>query len=211
MKLSLLSGLFVCGLSTTILAQTVEEHRQGALSTAPTVTHVALAGKGTRFINAGVGVGLSYSGRGYQYSSLPNVSSLPTFSLSYEHILVEGVGRGTIGVGGILGYKQYSWQAGGYKGAWKGLVAMGRSTYHYDPFHCPKLDTYAGVSLGVRHEKYRYENTDDTGYSFYGRSGIRLQSGIFIGARYLVTGNLGVFSELGHDVSYLKAGLTARF
>jgi hypothetical protein len=34
---------------------------------------------------------------------------------------------------------------------------------------------------------------------------------LFIGGRYFVSNTVGAFVEVGYDVSYLKAGLTARF
>jgi hypothetical protein len=162
-------------------------------------------------INVGAGVGLNYSGSGYSYSKLNNVSSWPALSVSFEQGVIENIGPGVIGIGGLLGYKHYSWQSSGVDGAWEGIVMTGRGTYHYNLLRHPKLDTYAGVAVGIRREKYRYESLDITNYSSYSRSGIAFQPGLFIGGRYFVSNIVGAFVEVGYDVSYLKAGLTARF
>lgn len=106
-------------------------------------------------MNVGLGIGLNYSGLGYQYVALSNVNTLPAISLSYEKGSFAGVGPGIISLGSLLGCKRYSWHSGEYKGAWRGLIVAVRSAYHYNLFHNPRLDTYAGLSLGVRRKKYR--------------------------------------------------------
>ncbi|MDF7810638.1 hypothetical protein [Hymenobacter sp. YC55] len=206
MKTQVITVLLAFGFSTLGLAQSTGNVAQVPAGSARS-TPFAI---NTSALNVGLGAGLNYSGFGYKYTALPNVNTLPAISLSYEKGKFAGVGPGIISIGGLLGYKRYSWQSGGYEGAWRGLILAVRSAYHYDLFHNPKLDTYAGLSLGVRQEKYRYENTDNTGYSSYARSNTALQSGVFLGARYFFSDKVGAFTELGYDASYLKLGLTMR-
>ncbi|RSK37171.1 hypothetical protein [Hymenobacter metallilatus] len=170
----------------------------------------ALFQKGTTMVNLGVGLGLGY---GYGFGS--GLKATPAVSLSLEKGIIEGIGPGVIGIGGLIGYKGYHYDYPGtdYKARWNNIIVLVRGTYHYDLLQNSKLDTYAGVSLGARIESYK-----DTYYSEYlgGRydnsyGGARVEGGIFIGGRYFLTDNIGAFAEAGYDMSYLKLGVTARF
>ena len=162
-----------------------------------------LFGKGSKALNLGVGLGLGY---GY---GLTGLHSTPAMSASFEYGIADNVGPGTIGVGGMVGYKSYGWKSGSYKGTWSNIVVSARGTYHYDVFENPKLDTYAGISLGIRRE--RYSDNAGTDYYYSKASSSYITSGIFVGGRYYFSDKLGAFGELGYDMSYLKLGLTAKF
>lgn len=160
-------------------------------------------------VNAGIGLGVGY---GYGFGGALKAS--PAVSLSLEKGIIEGVGPGVIGVGGLVGYKGYHYDYAGtdYKAKWNNIIVLVRGTYHYDLLQNNKLDTYAGVSLGVRVERYKNTYSDVLGGNYdssYG--GATAEGGIFLGARYFLTDNLGAFAEAGYDMSYLKLGLTARF
>jgi hypothetical protein len=159
--------------------------------------------KGSKALNLGVGLGLGY---GYGLSGL---HSTPAMSASFEYGVADNIGPGTIGVGGMVGYKSYGWKSGGYKGSWSNIMVSARGTYHYDVFENPKLDTYAGISLGIRHERYSDNAGTDIYYSKTSASYIT--SGIFVGGRYYFSDKIGAFGEVGYDMSYLKLGLTAKF
>ncbi|GGF17459.1 hypothetical protein [Hymenobacter cavernae] len=160
-------------------------------------------GKGSMAANLGVGLGLGY---GYGLSGL---HSTPAMSASFEYGIADNLGPGTIGVGGMVGYKSYGWKSSGYKGTWSNIIVAARGTYHYDLFEDPKVDTYAGLSLGVRHERYSDNAGTDIYYSK--SSSTYITSGIFVGGRYFFSDKLGAFGEVGYDMSYLKVGLTAKF
>jgi hypothetical protein len=163
--------------------------------------------KGSTMANVGLGLGLGY---GY-YGTF---KSTPAMSLSVEHGVAEGIGPGTIGIGGLVGYKgfHYDYPGTNYKSTWSNIIVAARGTYHYNVFENPKLDTYGGISLGVRIQKWTDTYYDEIpelkGYS---SSTAYLTSGIFVGARYFLSDNIGAFTELGYDMSYLKIGITARF
>ncbi|WP_205590821.1 hypothetical protein [Hymenobacter oligotrophus] len=161
-------------------------------------------GKGSMAANLGIGFGL-----GYGYSLFSGIRSTPALSLSVERGIIDNLGPGVIGVGGMIGYKAYSWKSGDYKGSWKNFLVSARGAYHYNVFDIPKLDTYAGISLGVRVESYSDNYLDREYTREYG--GSYVTSGFFLGGRYMFTDNLGAFGEAGYDMSYLKLGLTARF
>lgn len=165
-------------------------------------------GMGTIAANLGAGFGIGYSYYG-------SVTAMPALSLSVERGSIEGVGPGIIGIGALVGYKGYTYKYsyGNYKASWNNYMVAVRGTYHYNILEVPKLDTYAGLSLGVRVQTWKDTYWDSNpGYSgSFNSSSAYITSGIFAGARYMFTNNLGAFGELGYDMSYLKLGLTAKF
>ncbi|AHJ99318.1 hypothetical protein Hsw_3723 [Hymenobacter swuensis DY53] len=171
---------------------------------------VGLFRKGTTMVNLGIGLGLGY---GYGFGG--SLKSTPAASLSLEKGILDGIGPGVIGIGGLIGYKGYHYDYPGtdYKAQWNNVIMLVRGTYHYDLLQNNKLDTYAGVSLGVRIERYKDTYYSDALGGRYDNSygGANAEAGIFIGARYFLTDNIGGFAEAGYDMSYLKLGLTARF
>jgi hypothetical protein len=167
--------------------------------------------KGSTAINLGIGLGIGYGYSSFGFAG--NSSSSPAISLSVERGIVEGIGPGVISVGGLVGYKSYTYKYAvlndSYKASWNNIYIATRGAYHYNFTANPKVDTYAGVSLAVRIESYsnNYSGTAET--DSYG--GANLEGGIFLGGRYLLTDNIGAFAELGYDMSYLKLGVTSKF
>lgn len=158
-----------------------------------------------------VNVGL---GLGYGYSFGSGLDSSPAISISAEKGVLEGIGPGTVGVGGMIGYKGYSYQFpnSDTKATWNTIMLLARSTYHYDLLQIPQLDTYAGISAGLRIET---RNNDSDGVQLHDTDteygGAHLETGVFVGGRYFLTKNIGGFLEAGYDMTYLKLGLTGRF
>ncbi|MCB2406914.1 hypothetical protein [Hymenobacter lucidus] len=189
-----------------VAAPAPETAKASAKSTGSGEASGELFRKGTNAVNLGIGL----LGVGYGYSVLggSNYSSTPVMSASFEHGLIEGVGPGTIGVGGLVGYRSDTWKYSGYRGTWSNTYVALRGTYHYNILQNAKLDTYAGLTLGVR--IFSYSDNDDSSEDYYSSS-TYAHSGIFAGARYFFTNNIGAFGELGYDMSYLKVGLTAKF
>ena len=99
--------------------------------------------KGDLVGNLTIGFGSSmYLGYGYGSSS----SSFPAICVSADYGIVDNVAqKGTIGIGGIIGYESQSWNY--YYGTAKAsdFVIGPRGTFHY-PF-VDKLDTYVGLEL----------------------------------------------------------------
>jgi len=154
---------------------------------------------GSNAVNLGVGFGLGYGLGGA-------TTSTPALSLSYMRGVAQ-VGPGIISAGGMVGYKSFGWESAGAKATWRNIYVGGRGAYHYN-FGNPKLDTYAGLGLGLRvvsySDNYDTQNTASA-------SGAQAELSGFLGARYFFSDKLGAFSELGYDMSYLKVGLSARF
>jgi hypothetical protein len=160
-------------------------------------------GKGSMAVNLGIGLGLGY---GY----LGN-ANLPALNLSVERGIIDNIGPGTISVGGLVGYKAYRYNYPGtdYKATWTDIYVAARGLYHYNLTENPKVDTYAGISLGLRLESWKDTYYGDDYNSSYG--GAYAHSGIFVGGRYYFSDKVGAFAEAGYDMSYLKLGLTAKF
>lgn len=162
--------------------------------------------KGTVAVNLGLGLGIGY---GYGLNFGGSTKSSPALSLSVEKGIVDGIGPGVISVGGLLGYKSYTYEWSSYKAKWTNIYVAARGAYHYNFTANPKFDTYAGLSLAARIENYSNDYDDDALKDSYG--GANLEVGIFAGGRYLLTDKVGVFTELGYDMSYMKLGVTAKF
>ncbi len=156
----------------------------------------------------GLGLGIGY-GYGNSFNFGGSKKSSPALSLSVEKGVVDGIGPGVISVGGLLGYKSDSYEWSSYKAKWTNIYVAARGAYHYNFTANPKIDTYAGFSLAARIESYSNDYDDDALKDSYG--GVDFEVGVFAGGRYLLTDKIGVFSELGYDMSYMKLGLTAKF
>jgi|WetSurMetagenome_2_1015567.scaffolds.fasta_scaffold469056_1 hypothetical protein len=146
------------------------------LAFAATKAQEPLFVKGDKVFNIGVGI---------QSWRIP-------FAITGEYCVADGIiDKGSIGAGAYLG-ASYNWYYSGWYGSTYNhfsFLGGARGTFHY-PF-IEKLDTYAGLSLGI-----------DTWYSHY------ISVGGFIGARYQLTPQFNVFGELGSGLGYLHLGLS---
>lgn len=163
--------------------------------------------KGVGHLNLGVGIG------GYlSYAYFGDFSSTPTIFISYDHGIVDGLGPGNLGIGGFVGYKSstYNYNYGGYgdKGTWTDIVIGARGNYHYI-LDNEKIDLYGGLSLGLVMQSYKFtsDNPYYTGFNYDTNSSF-VYYAFNVGGKYFFTEKLGVFAELGYDVSYVKLGLT---
>ncbi|GGE98817.1 hypothetical protein GCM10011383_07050 [Hymenobacter cavernae] len=163
--------------------------------------------------NTAVNVGLGLLGANHGYDVFGSVSQSPALSVSYERGITDSFGPGTLSVGGLLGYKHYYYDfpKTDYRASWTDVLLMARGSYHYNLTDNPQIDTYAGLTLGVRLNTYSNSNANSVARDVYNDQGLHLATGIFLGGRYFVTNNLGVFAEAGYDMTYLKFGLTAKF
>ena len=152
--------------------------------------------KGDMVINAGVGLGSYISDKGFSMS-------VPPISASLEYGIVDLFdGRGGIGIGGYAGYLLRKSDIKDIDDFNVGDFIIGpRGLFHYQ--FVEKLDTYAGLLIGYDIVSYSEKGANLSGSGFY--------SAFFIGARYYVTDNFGVFGELGYGISPLQLGLTYKF
>jgi hypothetical protein len=179
-----LALLFVCGVSA---AQT------------PTFE------KGDKVLNLGIGFGGNY------YSSYSSgYSKTPFLSASLDVGVVDGVfDKGTIGVGGYIGFSSSKWDSGSDYG-WKesDLIIGPRGTLNYPLVD--KLDTYAGLLLA--YHSVTFKRTGNwSGYPDYSASSSGVYFSGFIGARYYFSNNFGVMLELGSGgLALASLGITLK-
>lgn len=163
--------------------------------------------KGDRAVNIGLGIGSYYGGTGYS-------SSIPPLSVSFEQGIMDGLldGKGSIGVGGYLGYTANKWETAvggdtyGYKYSYMMLGARG--AFHYQ--FVEKLDTYAGLMLGYNIVGSKYFGSDLGSYTPEASSASGIGYSAFVGARYHFNDKFAAYGEIGYGISALELGISIR-
>jgi len=169
--------------------------------------------EGDNAINLGIGFGNHY------YTGLgSDFSSTPALTVTYDHGLkdIEDI-KGTIGLGGILGFQgsSYKWNDGlgdYYNEHWSNIIIAPRVTYHAGFLNTNMWDLYAAFFLGIRIESYNFETNNSSYNALYegNYGGTNLAAGLTIGGAYYFTPVIGVFAELGYDVAYFKVGISIK-
>lgn len=165
--------------------------------------------KGSGVLSAGIGLGSALGSFSYG-------SQTPAISVQYEKGLWETSGPGTISVGGYLGLKTYKYSGGygsyKYTQKWSYRVIGIRSAYHYNGIDNEKLDVYGGVMLSYNLLNYKYSDNDSyADYQYAGSYGNAAGFTAYVGGRYYIGKNFGLFAELGYGVSYLNMGAALKF
>jgi hypothetical protein len=188
-KMIILSLVLACMLPfCTVNAQTGQIFKQGDI-----------------VMSAGIGLGATY---GTYWGSYYNTSVPPIF-LSGDYCLREDLGPGNLGVGGILAYSAYKYKPSpdwGYK--YTTFYIGVRGSYHFTEL-VDKLDLYGAITLGGK-------IVSDKGYGDYSYYAYSVNSSsalaeLVAGIRYYFTDNIGVMSELGYGIAWLKLGLSVKF
>jgi len=160
--------------------------------------------KGTKVLNLGIGLGGNY------YSAWSGSSHTPLLAASFDvSILDEVLDKGSIGVGGYLGFQSAKYDYNGSYGWKQTSILIGpRGTFHYPLLD--KLDTYAGLLLGYHIVKWTY--TGNWGVINQDNSANALYFSGFIGARYYFTNNIGAYLELGSgSLGLANIGIAIKF
>jgi hypothetical protein len=168
-------------------------------------------GKGSLIVNPGVGFGYDYGYIG---------TFFPAIAVTVEDGLNANVGPGTLGIGGELGFKfgSYDYSFGDYSASYSETIIAARITYHWSPPSIPKLDLYGGIPIGFRIDHYSEWDDYVTGYDVYGypvygykkvgATGVDPFFGLYLGAQYYFNNRIGVFGELGYNISALEIGVS---
>lgn len=138
--------------------------------------------KGDMVINAGIGLGSTYTWGGL---SMPLGGGLEYGVTDLE--------VGSIGVGGDLGFISGSGLTITYIGA--------KGSYHFNEMlelENDDLDVYGGLGLYYRHFNY-----SGIGSSF----GSGVMAGFHVGSRYYFADNIGGYAELGNNWGWLNIGV----
>ncbi len=166
--------------------------------------------KGAIAVNANIGLS-NYS---YSYALLSSSVGLPPISAAVDVGVLDGLiaDRASVGVGGYAGLSTYSYKYYEYYKETMTRMCFGvRGTFHFQLTE--KLDTYAGLMLGLYTYSYKYSYNPD--YSYYDDYDLRnnhsdMSFSSFIGARWYMSKNFGFNAELGYGFTYISAGLTFR-
>lgn len=154
---------------------------------------------GTTTVNIGIGLGRS----AYGYSGLSYGTGFG-FKAAIERGMWQ-LGPGVLSLGveagaALSGNGYYNLDNNTYKS--NIVIASVRSAYHFG-WNVDKLDTYGGVSLGPGFRSY--------GYSGNKAHDVVVAPGIFVGASYFFSPNIGVNVEAGYDITQLQGGVIFKF
>lgn len=148
--------------------------------------------KGANIVNLGIGLGAQYGG------------GLP-LGLAYDQGVTD-----KFSLGAQIDYYSWEYRTGSYRYAYRFAPIAVRGAYHFTlTGEADKLDLYAGVALGYRASRFTSDAPPFVPYSDQYDS--RLFYGIFAGGRYYVVPQVGIFSEIGYGVAWLKLGAVFRF
>ncbi len=164
--------------------------------------------KGSKSIGISMGFGVDYGYSTYYGGSYTNS---PAFAFTYDQGFFENVGPGTIGIGGVVGFKSSKYKYAGYKSTYTNYIIGVRGTYHLTLLaeKNNKFDPYAGVTIGLRF--FNYKDNDPYDNDIYDYRSVYPIAGAFVGAKYNFTPAFGAFGELGYDISFLRLGVNFNF
>lgn len=148
---------------------------------------------GDNVISAGIGLGGNYG-------SFSTSSQTPGLSLQYERGIWEIAGRDVVSLGGYLGYKSYTYDAGIANDKWTFTILGVRGSYHYNGLNVENLDVYGGAMLS-------YNILSFEGSGNYGSD---LAVTGFIGGRWYFTESIAAMVEIGYGVAYLTLGVSLK-
>jgi hypothetical protein len=150
--------------------------------------------KGSGVIHAGLGL-VPYGG---YYNNFPLA-----FLGSYDHGIVDDLGIGNLGIGGMFGITPDNNTFLGDDYNFTRISILARGTYHFHFVGSEVFDFYAGVVAGARFY------VSDNGYT--GNDYFPLDAGPFAGINYWFSPSFGVWSEVGYGVAWLRGGLSFGF
>lgn len=155
--------------------------------------------KGSKVLNLGVGLGSTLYRGSYYKTQVPPVSA--SFEVGILENLLE---KGSIGVGGYLGFSsiKYEYLEWGWK--YSNIIIGPRGNFHYPLIK--KLDTYTGLLVGYNIVTSKEFGNPVEGWDYSASSGGVVWSW-FVGARYYFGNKFGVMAELGYGIAYLNLGV----
>ncbi|MGE0567803.1 MAG: hypothetical protein AB7O73_07630 [Bacteroidia bacterium] len=165
-----------------------------------------------------VNIGLGFVNNGYYYGQGYHRASLP-IAFSLDHGVTENISIGGYFAWSRVVYKYYGkWNNGNgwydYTDtySWSYYVLGVRAAYHLGPLlEVENFDLYPGIAAGYNLAKYKRTTTDpNSSRTFTIEDRSRPFLGVYVGARYLFTDNLGVFGEFGYGLSYATIGLNIK-
>jgi hypothetical protein len=155
--------------------------------------------EGTITVNIGVGLGRSsFGGSGLYNSSYYGYGTGLGVKAAIERGMWQ-LGPGVLTLGLEAGGSFSSGSLSGYKS--NIIIVAARSAYHFG-WNVDKLDTYGGVSIGPGFRSYDYYTTSSNT-----KHDVVVAPGVFVGASYYFSPNIGVNVEAGYDITQVQGGL----
>lgn len=153
----------------------------------------------------GIGIGPSYN-----YIGITGFGS-PAVRFTFEKGLWE-IGPGTLALGAQAGTYFQVYKSSWYDASYFTLSPAARASYWYNfgQLNLPKLNAYAGSSLGLRFVMGGY-TTKNTWVSPTDHSGVYPHFGAFLGANWFLNEKTAAFVETGYDVSWGTIGFNFLF
>ena len=153
--------------------------------------------KMSNYASLGIGIGTyEYGGTG-----IPIVGN-------FEHKFSKKISAGL-----FVGYFQQNFGSEVKNTNYTYLLIGVKGAYHFNELlkiTNPGIDIYAGLNLYYRRLRAKYKNIEYPDHDYKSKAA-DLREGIFIGGRYLVGKNVGVFAEIGSGISPLQLGVTVNF
>lgn len=157
--------------------------------------------KGDAIVNASVGFGsVLFSGLGY-------ATTIPPVAASVEYGVLDRVfDKGSVGIGGYLGYSAYKYEWYGSGSNYKNIIIGARGALHY-PF-IANLDTYTGLMAGFNLRSHSEFGSVPIGYSPSGSGPAWMW---FLGGRYYFNKQFAALAEIGYGIAWLNIGIAYKF
>jgi hypothetical protein len=156
---------------------------------------------GSTTVNIGLGLGRgSYGGYGYYGSSYYGYGTAFGVKAAVERGMWQ-LGPGVLSLGAEVGGSFSNAHYSGYKS--NIVIVAIRSAYHFG-WNVSNLDTYGGVSLGPGFRSYNYADVNNGKYT---KHDVVVSPGVFVGASYFFSPNIGVNVEAGYDITQLQGGI----
>lgn len=157
---------------------------------------------GDKVVNFGLGLGTTlYTGSYYKMS-------VPPLSVSYEvGIKDDVIEKGSVGVGGYLGYSAYKWEYSNWGWKYSNLIIGARGSFHYPLVD--KIDTYTGLLLGYNISTSKEFGDAIPGYDYSTSSG-GIMVAWYVGGRYYFKDKYAAMAELGYGITYLNLGVAIK-
>ncbi len=165
--------------------------------------------KGAHVLTPGFGIGGVYP----VFSSVN--SQIPLFGISYEYGAFDHLGPGSLGIGGLAGYKAFKrterFDGDSYYEKLHYIIIGVKGSYHYNPFpKVDRLDPYAGLMLSVNIPDYA--NNYSPKYSYLeNKYRAYLAGTVYLGCRYYFTENIGAFAEASFGITFFSLGMNFKF
>lgn len=161
-------------------------------------------------MNVGIGIGVpTYSDYNYGYDY--GFGIMPSITVSGEYGMFPTGDIGIVTLGGSASVGVSSSAGYYYNSNALSTELLFRGAWHLSAWNNPTFDVYGGVGSGIRINTIKY-TSNISGTNFDNSTGTNFIVSGFIGARYMMKENFGLFGEFSSgEISFTKIGITFKF